>query len=154
MLLHGEKTTICHSSNITSLTENPQSMEVCAEWSKVTGSAVPRALLSHGPSVALELLKLLRLWAPPHEFPPPNAKFPLLSLETHLLSPISAQLLPTQNITLSLQKQLPSASFSFPRTHFSCPWFPHLASLCCSEDSQSLDFPLLKSMGRFMTNAA
>lgn len=85
-------------------------MEVRAEWSKLTGSAVPHALLSHGPSVALELLKLLRLGAPPHEFPPPNAKFPLLALETHLLSPVLAQLLPTQRITQSLQKQLPSAS--------------------------------------------
>lgn len=87
-----------------------QNVVVCAECSKLMVSAVQEAVLSHGTSVIVELLKLLGLQTPPHEFPPPNVKFALLILETCLHSLAPAQLLLTQKIALSLQNQLPTAS--------------------------------------------
>lgn len=107
----GKKTTTTAASpNITSPVKYPQSVVVCAEWSKLTVFAVPQPLLSHRLSVVVELLKLLRLPTPSHKFPPPNSKLPLLTLETYVHSLAPAQLFPTQKIVVSLQTQLPTAS--------------------------------------------
>lgn len=139
-----------HSPNITSTVRYPPGVVVCAERSKLTAFAVPQALLSHRPSVAVKVLKLLRLQTPPHEFAPPNAKFPLLVLETQLHSPVPAQLLPTQEITLSLQTQLPTSSLE--PTSPVCDFLT--LPLTVVQRADRVWITLCKSIGTFMTNAA